>query len=79
VGEDHHPLAAVYRVEVVEAVQRLLAANQLRPVFLFDEVPTRVVLAEELVDVDPTLQSFRNLNTPEDYQQALADAGFASP
>jgi molybdopterin-guanine dinucleotide biosynthesis protein A len=79
VGEYHHPLAAVYRIEVAEVVQRLLAANRLRPVFLFDDVPTRVVLAEELLDVDPTLQSFRNLNTPEDYQTALADAGFAKP
>jgi molybdopterin-guanine dinucleotide biosynthesis protein A len=79
VGEYHHPLAAVYRIEVAEVVQRLLTANRLRPVFLFHEVPTRVVLAEELVDVDPTLQSFRNLNTPEDYQTALADTGFAKP
>jgi molybdopterin-guanine dinucleotide biosynthesis protein A len=74
VDDYHHPLAAVYRVEVVDAVERLLAAGRLRPVFLFEEVPTRIVAAEELVDVDPTLQSFRNLNTPEDYETALRDA-----
>jgi len=30
-----------------------------------------VVEAMELLDVDPSLQSLQNLNTPEDYQAAL--------
>jgi molybdenum cofactor guanylyltransferase len=77
VGGFHHPLAAVYRLEVLAAVERLLAADRLRPVFLFDEVPTRIVEAAELADVDPTFQSLRNLNTPEDYQAALQDAARA--
>jgi molybdopterin-guanine dinucleotide biosynthesis protein A len=71
VGDYHHPLAAVYRVAVVEAVDRLLVDNRLRPFFLFEAVPTRVVEAAELADVDPTFQSLRNLNTPEDYEAAL--------
>ncbi len=71
VGDYHHPLAAVYRVDVVEAVERLLQENRLRPVFLFDAVPTRVVEASELADVDPTFQTLRNLNTPEEYAAAL--------
>jgi len=70
----HHPLAAVYRVEILETVQRLLAENRLRPVFLFESLPTRVVEAEELRDVDPALRSLRHLNTPEDYETALRDA-----
>ena len=70
----HHPLAAVYRVQVLEAVRRLLAENRLRPFFLFEAVPTRVVAAEELEDVDPTFQTLRNLNTPEDYTAALETA-----
>src|SRR5438128_11571676 len=74
VGEYHHPLAAVYRLEVADAVARLLAEDRLRPFFLFEAVPTRVVTAAELADVDPTLQTLRNLNTPEEYQTALQDA-----
>jgi molybdopterin-guanine dinucleotide biosynthesis protein A len=70
----HHPLAAVYRLDVLETVQRLLAENRLRPVFLFESLPTRVVDAEELHDVDPELKSLRNLNTPEEYEAALRDA-----
>jgi molybdopterin-guanine dinucleotide biosynthesis protein A len=73
VGDYHHPLAAVYRLEVEATVRRLLAEDRLRPFFLFEAVPTRVVEAKELLDVDPELQTLRNLNTPEDYEAALRD------
>jgi molybdopterin-guanine dinucleotide biosynthesis protein A len=73
VGDYHHPLAAVYRVGVVAAVERLLSENRLRPVFLFDAVPTRVVEAAELADVDPSFQTLRNLNAPEEYEAALLE------
>jgi molybdenum cofactor guanylyltransferase len=73
VGDFHHPLATVYRLEVAGAVNRLLAENRLRPVFLFEAIPTRVVEAAELQDADPTFQSLRNLNTPEDYAAALRE------
>jgi molybdopterin-guanine dinucleotide biosynthesis protein A len=71
VGGRHHPLAAVYRLGVLPAVRRLLAENRLRPVFLFEKVSTRLVSEAELIDVDPGMQSLRNLNTPEDYQAAV--------
>lgn len=71
VGEYHHPLAGVYSLEVRDTVARLLEANRLRPIFLFDELPTRIVDAGELADVDPDFQTLRNLNTPEEYQEAL--------
>lgn len=71
-----HPLAAVYRIGILDSVRKLLEANRMRPVFLFDAVATRVVTAEELREVDPTLETLRNLNTPEDYEAALRD--FAS-
>jgi molybdenum cofactor guanylyltransferase len=73
-GGYHHPLAAVYRPEVRADVERLLAQDRLRPFFLFEAVPTRVVEENEVRDVDPSLQSLRNLNTPEDYEAALREA-----
>ena len=73
IGDYHHPLAAVYRVEVADAVTRLLAEDRLRPFFLFEAVPTRVVEAAELADVDPEFRTLRNLNTPEEYEQALRE------
>lgn len=67
----HHPLAAVYRTRIISEVDRLLAADRLRPFFLFEAVPTNTVSAEALRAVDAQLDSLRNLNTPEDYQAAL--------
>ena len=73
VGGYQHPLAAVYRLEVVEVVERLLSENRLRTRLLFESAPTRVVDAAELVDIDPTFQTLRNLNTPEEYEAALRE------
>ncbi len=70
----YHPLAAVYRTRVLPHVEALLAAERLRPVYLFERVRVREVAKEELVDLDPTLATLRNLNCPEDYEQALMEA-----
>jgi molybdopterin-guanine dinucleotide biosynthesis protein A len=67
----HHPLAAVYRTSVLPVVEDLLAADQLRPVFLFERCPTREVSCEELRVFDPDLDSLTNANTPEEYARVL--------
>src|SRR4029453_11817213 len=72
-----HPLSAVYRRGVLSDVEDLLAANRLRPVFLFDRVKTRRVRPEEIT-ADPDLRTLRNLNTREEYERALVDAGVSS-
>ncbi|HEY2415049.1 MAG TPA: molybdenum cofactor guanylyltransferase [Pirellulaceae bacterium] len=71
-----HPLAAVYRTSVVPTVRELLSADQLRPAFLFDRVPTRRIPVEELRQFDANFATLRNCNRPEDYEAALAEAGF---
>lgn len=70
-GRFHHPLAAVYRTSVLPVVQGLLAADQLRPVFLFEKCPTREVSCEELRVADPDLDSLVNANTPDEYAHVL--------
>jgi molybdenum cofactor guanylyltransferase len=72
----HHPLAAVYRTIVTDRIAALLAADRLRPVFLFDEADTLRVDVEELRPFDPELATLVNLNHPEEYRAALAAAGF---
>ncbi len=74
-----HPLAAVYRPSVVPNIEQLLAADRLRPVFLFNLVRTRRVQPDELTDVDPLLATLENCNRPEDYLAALAKAGYSPP
>jgi molybdopterin-guanine dinucleotide biosynthesis protein A len=73
-----HPLSAVYRRALLPQVESLLAADRLRPVFLFDAVRTRRVRPEEMTSADPQLHTLRNLNTREDYLAALSDAGFSA-
>ena len=69
-----HPLSAVYRRTTLPHVESLLAADRLRPAFLFEAVRTRRVNPSEMT-ADPSLDTLRNLNTPEDYETALAAAG----
>ena len=71
-----HPLSAVYRRTTLAHIEGLLAQDRLRPLFLFDAVKTRRVRPEEIT-ADPDLRTLRNLNTPEDYQDALREAGLS--
>ena len=54
----------------------LLANDRLRPVFLFEAVNTRRVRPAEM-SADPELRTLRNLNTRDDYERALVEAGLA--
>jgi molybdopterin-guanine dinucleotide biosynthesis protein A len=76
----HHPLAALYRrATALPAIDALLAADRLRPVFLMERLRTREVTAEELEPADPGLRTLRNLNTPADYEAALLEAEQGEP
>jgi len=72
-----HPLSAVYRRNTLPHVETLLAQDRLRPVFLFDTVRTRRVQPAEMTSADPELLTLRNLNTREEYLEALSIAGLA--
>jgi molybdopterin-guanine dinucleotide biosynthesis protein A len=72
-----HPLSAVYRRDTLPHVEALLAQDRLRPAFLFGAVRTRRVQPGEMAAVDPELLTLRNLNTREDYLDALSSAGLA--
>jgi molybdopterin-guanine dinucleotide biosynthesis protein A len=72
-----HPLSALYRVApALAAIRELLAHDQLSVSRLAETLRTRTVDAETLRGVDPELWTLRNLNTPEDYERALENAGF---
>ena len=72
-----HPLSAVYRRGTLSHVEGLLAQNRLRMSLLFDLVRTRRVEPAEMVAADPELLTLRNLNTRDDYLDALKRAGLA--
>ncbi|HEY2081075.1 MAG TPA: NTP transferase domain-containing protein [Streptosporangiaceae bacterium] len=72
------PLAAAYRVSLAEIAERLVKEDRLRPAFLFDECAVQELDDEALrkdpvlAALDPDLDSVVNVNTPADYQAALA-------
>lgn len=66
------PLQAVYRRSVASLLQEQLERNELRPIFLYKKVRTYEVPADDIRRYDPAGLSFRNMNSPEDYQAALA-------
>jgi molybdenum cofactor guanylyltransferase len=72
------PLAAAYRVSLAEIAERLVKEDRLRPAFLFDECAVQELDDEALRNdpvlaaLDPDLDSVVNVNTPADYQAALA-------
>jgi molybdopterin-guanine dinucleotide biosynthesis protein A len=72
-----HPLSAVYRRSTLPHVEALLAHDRRRPVFLFESVRTRRVTPGEMIAADPELLTLRNLNTREEYLDALSTAGLA--
>lgn len=65
------PLHAVYRATVLPHLEVQLARGELRPIFLFDKVRTRRVDEDEIRRFDPDGASFFNMNTPDDYAEAL--------
>jgi len=71
-----HPLAAAYRVGLVDAVEQLIAADRMRPAFLFEttrvrRLDTAALLSDPvLAALDPDLDSVLNLNEPGDYEAA---------
>jgi len=77
-GRFHHPLAAVYRTQLVDTIASLLAQDELRMISFYDRVSTRRVDVNELREVDPDLLSLMNINRPEDYALALRRAGLSS-
>ena len=75
-----HPLSAAYRTSLVDAVERLIAEDRMRPAFLFEQCRVRELAEEdllrdrELAEADPELLSVLNLNEPDDYERARARA-----
>jgi len=61
-------LCAVYRASLAARILTMLDAGDRRVTALLDGIRVRYVEAAELRRVDPELRSFRNLNTPDEYQ-----------
>ena len=74
-GRHYYGVVAVYRTRLAGLVRRLVASRQLRLRSLFDRCDVRSVELEEVRAVDPDLRSLRNINTIDEYREALQVAG----
>lgn len=72
VGDQPEPLHAVYRPTCVPAIEQALASGRKRLIAFFDAVRVRYVPEEDVRRWDPELQSFLNVNRPEDLARAEA-------
>jgi molybdenum cofactor guanylyltransferase len=68
-GGRTHQLCAVYRTAVLPALEGLLAEDRLRAALLLDELDAVRVPAQQLEHAE----SLRNLNTADEYREALAE------
>jgi len=69
------PLHAFYRRSCLAAITAHLEAGDRRVVSFLSDVRTRWVLPEEVARFDPGFISFRNLNTPTDWEIAVRHFG----
>ena len=77
VGGKLQPLHAVYRKRCANAIASLAASGEKRLTANATAINARRVGEDELKRLDPELNSFFNVNTPEEYQRALKMAGLA--
>jgi molybdenum cofactor guanylyltransferase len=71
IDDQLHPLAAVYRADVLSVAKSLLEHGERSLRALVERCDTRFVAAAELRDVDPDLATLVGCNTPDEYQAAL--------
>jgi phospholipid/cholesterol/gamma-HCH transport system ATP-binding protein len=62
------PLCAVYRPAVAEAAEQGLKSGDYKIGHLFSHVPTRIIAEPEIITAGFTPNIFRNINTPEEYE-----------
>lgn len=69
----YHPLCAAFNKDTLTYIEAMLTAGERRMGLLIESIKKREVLESEWSDVDPFSKSLCNLNTPEDYANALRE------
>lgn len=72
-GEHVEPLHAAYRRTCLPAIEAAIHAGERRIVSFFPHVHVCYVTPEEAAAFDPDLRSFRNVNTPEEWEAVQAE------
>ncbi len=73
-GRTHvETLHAIYTTRCIEPIRARIAQGKLKVSDLLADLHIRYLEDEELRRYDPNLQSFRNVNTPEEWQAVISD------
>ena len=78
-GGHLHPLCAIYRKQFLPVAERALSAGKNKIDALFPEVHIRVFGEDELTKAGFDARTFRNLNTPEQWEQAKQEFAAQTP
>jgi molybdopterin-guanine dinucleotide biosynthesis protein A len=67
--EGMEPLHAIYSKRCLKPIERQIKKGDMRITSIYSKLKVRKLSEEELRDIDPSLLSFRNINTFEDYEK----------
>jgi len=74
-GEQVEPLHGAYRRTCLPAMEAAIRAGERRVISFFPQVRVRYVTLAEVAPFDPDLRSFRNVNTPQEWEAVRAEWG----
>ncbi len=70
IGGRPEPLHAVYRRGLITVIEKEIKQDRRRIQGIFGQAKVRYVTEDEIDRFDPSRKSFKNLNTPEEYEEA---------
>jgi molybdopterin-guanine dinucleotide biosynthesis protein A len=71
------PLHAAYRRTCLPVIETAIRAGERRVISFFSHVRVRYVTPEDVAPFDPDLHSFRNVNTPQEWEAVRSELGQA--
>jgi molybdopterin-guanine dinucleotide biosynthesis protein A len=67
-------LHAAYHKSCLPAIEATIRSGERCAFAFYDEIAVQFVSPDDIAALDPTLRSFRNLNTPGEWHEALSEA-----
>lgn len=74
-GGRPEPLLAVYTKDATQRMRQMIGEGNTSIAKMLQEMDVRYISEEELKAIDPSGESFMNINTPEDYDRAVKHMG----
>ena len=66
--DGYHPLHALYSKRCLKSIEELINGDNLKIIDFFNKVKVREITPDELIPIDHAMNSFLNINTPEDLE-----------